>query len=291
LESSQTYSIGDLELIGEVKASTIRMWEKRYDLFSPLRSVQNERIYSQKDLNLLLKITVLQSFKFKISYLSSLSEAEFENLFEEYSLKFNSSNKYLPEFLFLFLEKDGEGFESLFDKVYEQLFPEEFVVNVLEPLIFKIKKLTQIRNIDSIYADYFFNKLTLKILCLAEKEKTFRSSKEILIFQSDSSAIPCNLALVYFLATVKKYKIHFYFNKLTMESLEKMKGVFQPDIVYTEFNENISSAKMLKYSEVLEETFPMSKNIIGGSRLKDGWKLLPDKIYTVKNLESLSEIL
>ncbi|OQC46025.1 MAG: hypothetical protein BWX59_00756 [Bacteroidetes bacterium ADurb.Bin028] len=291
MESSQTYSIGDLELIGEVKASTIRMWEKRYDLFSPLRSVQNERIYSQKDLNLLLKITVLQSFKFKISYLSSLSEAEFENLFEEYSLKFNSSNKYLPEFLFLFLEKDGEGFESLFDKVYEQLFPEEFIVNVLEPLIFKIKKLIQIRNIDSFYADYFFNKLTLKLLYLAEKEKKSRGSKEILIFQSDSSILPYNLALVYFLASVKKYKIHFYFNKLTMESLEKMKGVFQPDIVYTEFNENISSAKMLKYSEVLEETFPMSKNIIGGSRLKDGWKLLPDKIYTVKNLESLSEIL
>jgi len=291
LESSQTYSIGDLELIGEVKASTIRMWEKRYDLFSPLRSVQNERIYSQKDLNLLLKITVLQSFKFKISYLSSLSEAEFENLFEEFSLKFNSSNKYLPEFLFLFLEKDGEGFESLFDKVYEQLFPEEFIVNVLEPLIFKIKKLIQIRNIYSFYADYFFNKLTLKLLYLAEKEKKSRGSKEILIFQSDSSILPYNLALVYFLASVKKYKIHFYFNKLTMESLEKMKGVFQPDIVYTEFNENISSAKMLKYSEVLEETFPMSKNIIGGSRLKDGWKLLPDKIYTVKNLESLSEIL
>ena len=144
MELFQTYSIGDLELISEVKASTIRMWEKRYELFSPLRSVQNERIYSQKDLNLLLKITVLQSFKFKISYLSSLSEAEFENLFEEYSLKFNSSNKYLPEFLFLFLEKDGEGFESLFDKVYEQLFPEEFIVNVLEPLIFKIKKLIQI---------------------------------------------------------------------------------------------------------------------------------------------------
>lgn len=291
MESSQTYSIGDLELIGEVKASTIRMWEKRYDLFSPLRSVQNERIYSQKDLNLLLKITVLQSFKFKISYLSSLSEAEFENLFEEYSLKFNSSNKYLPEFLFLFLEKDGEGFESLFDKVYEQLFPEEFIVNVLEPLIFKIKKLIQIRNIDSFYADYFFNKLTLKLLYLAEKEKKSRGSKEILIFQSDSSILPYNLALVYFLASVKKYKIHFYFNKLTIESLEKMKGVFQPDVVYTEFNENISSAKMLKYSEVLEETFPMSKNIIGGSRLKDGWKLLPDKIYTVKNLESLSEIL
>lgn len=291
MELFQTYSIGDLELISEVKASTIRMWEKRYELFSPLRSVQNERIYSQKDLNLLLKITVLQSFKFKISYLSSLSEAEFENLFEEYSLKFNSSNKYLPEFLFLFLEKDGEGFESLFDKVYEQLFPEEFIVNVLEPLIFKIKKLIQIRNIDSFYADYFFNKLTLKLLYLAEKEKKSRGSKEILIFQSDSSILPYNLALVYFLASVKKYKIHFYFNKLTIESLEKMKGVFQPDVVYTEFNENISSAKMLKYSEVLEETFPMSKNIIGGSRLKDGWKLLPDKIYTVKNLESLSEIL
>lgn len=288
---SRTYSIGDLELISEVKASTIRMWEKRYNIFSPVRSVLNERIYSYSDLNLLLKITVLQAFNFKIGYLTSLSNQEFENLFDEYSLKFDTPNKYLSEFLYLFLEKDSESFENLFDKVYNQLFPEEFIINVLEPLVFKIKKLKQIRNLDSSYVDYFLNKLTLKILYLAEKEKKDRASKEILIFQSDSSALPCNLALVYFLATIKKYKIHFYFNKLPIESLQKMKGVFQANIVYTEFNENISNAKLIKYFEILEEVFPMSKNIVGGSRLKDGWKLIPNKVYSIRNLEVLYKAL
>ncbi|NLB86391.1 MAG: MerR family transcriptional regulator [Bacteroidales bacterium] len=288
---SRTYSIGDLELISEVKASTIRMWEKRYNIFSPVRSVLNERIYSYSDLNLLLKITVLQAFNFKIGYLTSLSNQEFENLFDEYSLKFDTPNKYMSEFLYLFLEKDSESFENLFDKVYNQLFPEEFIINVLEPLVFKIKKLKQIRNLDSFYVDYFLNKLTLKILYLAEKEKKDRASKEILIFQSDSSALPCNLALVYFLATIKKYKIHFYFNKLPIESLQKMKGVFQANIVYTEFNENISNAKLIKYFEILEEVFPMSKNIVGGSRLKDGWKLIPNKVYSIRNLEVLYKAL
>jgi len=288
---SRTYSIGDLELISEVKASTIRMWEKRYNIFSPVRSVLNERIYSYSDLNLLLKITVLQAFNFKIGYLTSLSNQEFENLFDEYSLKFDTPNKYLSEFLYLFLEKDSESFENLFDKVYNQLFPEEFIINVLEPLVFKIKKLKQIRNLDSFYVDYFLNKLTLKILYLAEKEKKDRATKEILIFQSDSSALPCNLALVYFLATIKKYKIHFYFNKLPIESLQKMKGVFQANIVYTEFNENISNAKLIKYFEILEEVFPMSKNIVGGSRLKDGWKLIPNKVYSIRNLEVLYKAL
>ena len=288
---SRTYSIGDLELISEVKASTIRMWEKRYNIFSPVRSVLNERIYSYSDLNLLLKITVLQAFNFKIGYLTSLSNQEFENFFDEYSLKFNTPNKYLSEFLYLSLEKDSESFENLFDKVYNQLFPEEFIINVLEPLVFKIKKLKQIRNLDSFYVDYFLNKLTLKILYLAEKEKKDRASKEILIFQSDSSALPCNLALVYFLATIKKYKIHFYFNKLPIESLQKMKGVFQANIVYTEFNENISNAKLIKYFEILEEVFPMSKNIVGGSRLKDGWKLIPNKVYSIRNLEVLYKAL
>ena len=54
------FSIKDLENITGVKAHTIRIWEKRYDLLSPERSETNIRYYSNKNLQKLLNIVLLK---------------------------------------------------------------------------------------------------------------------------------------------------------------------------------------------------------------------------------------
>lgn len=286
------YSIGDLELISGIRASTLRMWESRYNFLKPLRTQSNNRVYSQQDLICLLKISELLKANYKICYLSKLNIGEIDKLYEDFSLVSTSLNIYLSEFLSLFVEKDIQGIEILFDKLFEKLVNEDFIILVLEPLLLKIKLHKEIKSFETYYIDYVLNRLTLKILYTAETlRQNHRNTKEILIIQSDTSELPCNLALVYFLAAAKHYKIHFYFNKLSLPSLKKMKGAIQPDIVYTEFNENLSDAKLVEYFEVLEDSFPMAKNIVGGSRLREGWKLINNKVYCIRGIEVLAKAL
>ena len=51
-----SFSIKDLESFGGIKAHTIRMWERRYNLLEPNRTETNIRTYSLGDLQKLLNL-------------------------------------------------------------------------------------------------------------------------------------------------------------------------------------------------------------------------------------------
>ena len=51
------FSIKDLENLSGIKAHTIRIWEKRYDILQPMRTDTNIRLYDLASLQKLLNIT------------------------------------------------------------------------------------------------------------------------------------------------------------------------------------------------------------------------------------------
>ena len=70
------YSIKDLERFSGIKAHTIRIWEKRYNLLQPDRTDTNIRYYNDDQLRRLLNICTLISNGVKISKINQLSELE-----------------------------------------------------------------------------------------------------------------------------------------------------------------------------------------------------------------------
>ena len=75
-----TFSIKELESFGGIKAHTIRMWERRYNLLEPERTPTNIRTYSLEDLQKLLNVTFLLDHNFKISKIARNSSAEIASL-------------------------------------------------------------------------------------------------------------------------------------------------------------------------------------------------------------------
>ena len=72
----KTFSIKDLENLSGIKAHTIRIWEKRYNLLSPERTQTNIRMYSLLSLQKLLNITLLYENGLKISKIAQLTNEE-----------------------------------------------------------------------------------------------------------------------------------------------------------------------------------------------------------------------
>lgn len=70
------FSISDLEQLSGIKAHTIRMWEQRYDLLRPVRTVTNIRTYCEDDLRRLLNVTTLCGRGMRISQVARLSDDE-----------------------------------------------------------------------------------------------------------------------------------------------------------------------------------------------------------------------
>jgi DNA-binding transcriptional MerR regulator len=72
----QDFTIKDLENISRIKAHTIRIWEKRYNLLEPKRTKTNIRFYTPSDLTKLLNIVLLKNNDFKISKIAEMSDEE-----------------------------------------------------------------------------------------------------------------------------------------------------------------------------------------------------------------------
>ncbi|MFW5645114.1 MAG: MerR family transcriptional regulator [Bacteroidota bacterium] len=53
------YSIKDLEKLSGIKAHTLRIWEKRYNLVEPKRTETNIRYYDDDDLKRIMNIALL----------------------------------------------------------------------------------------------------------------------------------------------------------------------------------------------------------------------------------------
>ncbi|NRA91089.1 MAG: MerR family transcriptional regulator, partial [Psychroserpens sp.] len=78
-----TFSIKDLENLTGIKAHTIRIWEKRYNLLQPERTDTNIRYYSLESLQKLLNVSYLNNNGFKISKIASFEEEDIPKLVKE----------------------------------------------------------------------------------------------------------------------------------------------------------------------------------------------------------------
>src|SRR5210317_688767 len=70
------YSIKELEKLTGIKAHTIRIWEKRYELIEPHRTNTNIRYYSDANLKKILNVAILNRQGMKISHIAMLSDLE-----------------------------------------------------------------------------------------------------------------------------------------------------------------------------------------------------------------------
>ena len=92
------YQIADLEKLTGIKAHTIRIWEKRYNVLEPMRSDTNIRSYDIKNLQKLLNIVLLHNYGYKISKISQLTQTELNKLVNEIISEKSAKNHAISTF-------------------------------------------------------------------------------------------------------------------------------------------------------------------------------------------------
>lgn len=135
------YSIQDLENLSGIKAHTIRIWEKRYQLLNPSRTDTNIRIYGDEDLKKLLNVSTLLAKGGKISKISKLEVIEIANQVELLSSPTSSDNNielFINNLISSGLVFDVAKFESTFSSAIIRLGLKEMYFQVLLPTLMKI---------------------------------------------------------------------------------------------------------------------------------------------------------
>lgn len=98
------YSIKQMELLSGIKAATIRMWEKRYTIFSPNRTDTNIRRYNDDDVRFIINISLLLKRGFRISKLANLSLDELSDLASKFVTDYKLGNNNIEPLVSATLE-------------------------------------------------------------------------------------------------------------------------------------------------------------------------------------------
>jgi DNA-binding transcriptional MerR regulator len=165
----QDFTIKDLENISGIKAHTIRIWEKRYNLLQPKRTDTNIRFYSNENLQKLLNIVLLNNNNFKISKIAKMSEEELLLQSREIALNTAINDEAINSFKLSMFQFDKILFNNTYNKLlhkktFRQIFKEVFI-----PFLNHIGLLWQTETLMPAHEHFISNLISQKIQINSEK--------------------------------------------------------------------------------------------------------------------------
>ncbi|MCL9771138.1 MerR family transcriptional regulator [Flavobacterium sp. HXWNR69] len=176
------FSIKDLENLSGIKAHTIRIWEKRYNVLKPMRSDTNIRSYDIKNLQKLLNIVLLHNYGYKISKIGTLGHEEINKLASEIISEKSAKNHAISTFKIAMMNFD----QSLFFNTYNQLLNEksfrEVFYTVFIPLMQELGYLWQTETISPAHEHFITYLIKQKLLINTEKVQILEPTKTDKVF-------------------------------------------------------------------------------------------------------------
>ena len=165
------FSIKDLENFSGIKAHTIRIWEKRYNLLDPQRTETNIRRYSLENLRKLLNISLLYNHGFKISKISTLDKEEINRLVRNLALKPSSEQIYINAFKLAMIDFDSSLFDINYDEILMHHEFEYLFINIFMPLMRELGVLWQTGVLSPAHEHFLTNLIKQKIHIQTERHQ------------------------------------------------------------------------------------------------------------------------
>ena len=231
------FSIKDLENLSGIKAHTIRIWEKRYNVLEPMRTETNVRLYDLASLQKLLNITLLHDYGYKISKIASYPEEEIPVLVREIISEKSAKNHAISAFKMAMMNFDQELFFTTYAQLLSEKSFKEVFYQVFIPLMTEMGLLWQSDTISPAHEHFISYLIKQKLLINTEKLQVLRPTKTDKVFVL---SLPMNevheLGLMYlnYETLLHGYKTIYLGESVPIESLTDLKKHFE-SIVFVSY--------------------------------------------------------
>ncbi len=231
------FSIKDLENISGIKAHTIRIWEKRYNILEPIRTETNIRIYDLSNLQKLLNVVLLNNYGYKISRISEYNTDKIELLVREIITKKSTQSHALNAFKMAMINFDQTLFLNTYNNLLSEKSLREIFHEVIIPLMNEIGLLWQAGTISPAQEHFISFLIKQKLLIHTEKVQTLeptRNDKVFVLYLPENEIHELGLMYLNFEILLNGYKTIFLGESVPIDSLKDMKKYFD-NIVYISY--------------------------------------------------------
>ena len=289
-----TFSIKNLENLSGIKAHTLRIWEKRYNLLEPERTDTNIRRYSLDSLRKLLNITLLYNHGFKISKIASLDSNEIPKLVRSIALKANSEQVSINAFKLAMINFDYELFDTNYEEILQHHDFEYLFLNIFMPLMKELGILWQTGAISPSHEHFITNLVKQKIHLQTEYLQKNKFDQEnhqfFVLFLPENEIHELGILYLNYLILSKGYRTIFLGQSLQTSSLQTLysyetKYYFVSYITVEPSKDEIMPYLHNFYKNILENQD--SKLILfGPQQIAIDKEALPEKIEMYRSVES-----
>ncbi|MBK8600916.1 MAG: MerR family transcriptional regulator [Flavobacterium sp.] len=176
------FSIKDLENLSGIKAHTIRIWEKRYNVLEPTRTDTNIRLYDLASLQKLLNITLLHNHGYKISKISKYPPEKIPQLVREIISEKSAKSHAISAFKMAMMNFDQTKFFSTYNTLLAEKSFREVFYEVFIPLMTELGLLWQSDTITPAHEHFISYLIKQKLLINTEKVQVLEPTKQDKVF-------------------------------------------------------------------------------------------------------------
>lgn len=258
------FSIKDLENLSGIKAHTIRIWEKRYNLLKPKRSKTNIRHYDLNNLQKLLNISFLNSNGFKISKIAALDETELAPKTRELAFMGKNDSQAIVAFKLAMLNFDQILFYNTYNSLLEEKSFRTIFYEVFIPLLFDLGMLWQTNTISPSHEHFLTVHIKQKILVHIERLQSTDprpSTKTVVLFLPENETHDLGLLFINYEILSLGYHTIFLGENIPLNNLKYINKLYDDIIYISYFTIKPSDNDIYDYLKIFsEEYLSVNKN-------------------------------
>lgn len=274
------YSIKDLENLSGIKAHTIRIWEKRYNLVSPKRTSTNIRFYDDQDLKRILNISILNRNGIKISKIAQMCDEELKDKITHITQDTNDTDSQIERLCIAMIEIDEDKFENILSRAIFQQGFEQTMINLLYPFFVKIGIMWQTGTINPAQEHFISNLVRQKIITAIDGQKSQLKDNphKFLLFLPEGELHELGLLFYSYLIKKRGHQVIYLGQSVPYEDLKSIQRIREADYFLTSFYTALSNERINDYTIRISSDFPDKMIYLTGGHSEEVLSDLPENV-------------
>lgn len=285
------YSIRELEKLSGIKAHTIRIWEKRYNIIQPRRTETNIRYYCDDDLKKLLNIAILNRQGWKISEIAKLKQSDLTEKVMNFTYNSKDVESQIEKMVIAMVDLDESKFDQILSNAIMHDGFEQTIIKMIFPFFEKIGILWQTGSInpaqEHFVSNLFRQKLMVAIdnLMIPDKE----NAKKFILFLPENEFHELGLLFYNYLIKKSGHSVIYLGSSVPLPDLVETAEIIQPDYLFSAITTALDGEEFESYLHELSGKFSKQTIYITGLKAYTEDITLPRNITRISSPLDFSE--
>ena len=262
----EQYSINDLEKLSGIKAQTIRVWERRYNIVKPSRTDTNRRRYDDMQLRKIINISILQRNGFKISLIASLSDQEIDDKVSFLAKETDHSDTQVDSLIILMTKIDKNGINELLVRSILNRGFENTMTDIAFPFLKRVGVMWQTGSAGVGSEHFVTNIIRQRIILSIDSLPSLKKEgcKRVMLFLPENELHEIGLLFYTYIIRKLGHETIYLGQDTPLSSAANLNDRWNADVIVTGLMSGYPDIKPDDLIQKLASLFPEQKILVSG---------------------------